>query len=176
MEESSNSSQEAIAVDSSIIKELITQLEEMRTEMKKNQTQREDTRKPTEGGARPKTGNSWAPKDLQEDLVGVGITSTIMESLKKAIIELSDTTKENNKEEKEKIGKEAVEKITQINEKLMLMCDKNTAQDQQHRRILEDIMEETENDSSFDISEFVTSTQASTEANLSPPPNTQTKQ
>ena len=99
-----------------------------------------------------------------------------MESIKKAIIELSDTTKENNKEEKEKIGKEAIDKITQINEKLTLMCDKNTAQDQQHKRILEDIMEETENDSSFDISELVTSTQASTEANLSPPPNTQTKQ
>ena len=176
MEESSNSSQEAMAMDSSIIRELITKLEEVRTEMKTNKKQKEDNGKPTEGGAKPKTGNSWAPKDLQEDLEGVGITSTIMESIKKAIIELSDTTNENNKEEKEKIGKEAIDKITQINENLTLMCDKNTAQDQKHKRMLEDIMEETENDSSFDVSEFVTSTQASTEANLSPPPNTQTKQ
>ena len=170
MEESSNSSQEAIAVDSSIIKELITQLEEMRTEMKKNQTQKEDTRKPTGGGARPKTGESWAPKDLQEDLVGVGITSTIMESLKKAIIELSDTTKEHKKEEKEKIGKEAVEQITQINDRLTSKHDKNTAQNQQYRITLDDINEESENDSSFDTSELITSTQANTEANLSPPP------
>ena len=144
--------------------------------MKNNQRHKEDTREITGAGAKPKIGEIWAPKDLQEDLVKVGITSTIMESLKKAIIELSDTTKEHKKEEKEKIGKEAVEQITQINEKLTLMYDKNTAQDQQYRRTLEDTIEETENDSSFDISEIITSTQASTEANLSPPPNALTKQ
>ena len=54
--------------------------------------------------------------------------------------------------------------------KLTLVCDKNTADYQQHKRYLEDIMEETENDLSLNISGFATSTQAGTEASLSPPP------
>ena len=110
MEESTNSSQAVMAMDPSIIKELITKLEEVRVEITKNKTQKEDTEEPTEGGAKPKIGNSWAPKDLQEDLEGVGITLTIMESIKEALIELTNTTKENNKEEKVEVGKEAVKK------------------------------------------------------------------
>ena len=94
----------------SVMRELIVKLDEVKIALIENKTQREGNEEPTKGGARPKTRNSWAPKDLQEDLKGVGITLTIMESIKEALIELSDTTKENNKEEKEEVGKEAVKK------------------------------------------------------------------
>ena len=93
-----------------------------------------------------------------------------MESIKEALIELTNTTKENNKEEKVEVGKEAVKKITEINEKLTLVCEKDTTEYQQQKRYLEDIMEEPENDSSLNISGFATSTQVGIEASFSPLP------
>ena len=54
VEESSNNSQEAITVDSAIIKELITQLQEMRMEMKKTKHMRKTPGNPQEAELDPK--------------------------------------------------------------------------------------------------------------------------
>ena len=91
-----------MAEDPSVMRELIEKLEEVRIAIIEYKTQREDTEEPTKGGARPKTRNNhnWAPEGLQENLRGVGITLSIMESIKKALIELTNNTKENNKGKK----------------------------------------------------------------------------
>ena len=93
--------------DTSVMRELIVKLDEVKIALNVNKTQREVSDGLTKVGARPKTGTpifknnkyNWAPEGLQENLRDVGITLSTMESIKKALIELTNSTKENSKDE-----------------------------------------------------------------------------
>ena len=92
-----------------------------------------------------------------------------MESIRKALKELINNIKEKSKDKNVEEAEEAVKMIMVINEKLAQAYEKDKTCVRQKKEFL-GIMEGSENDSTFNISSFATSTQADQELSFSLPP------